>query len=673
MPGILDMPTASALPDGEFATTLGHFNGNTRITLAFQMAPRLTGSFRYAAIADLDDTGLGGALFDRSFDLHWSVWDESGWRPALAIGLRDIVGTGVYSSEYIVVSKTFAERFRGTIGLGWGRLAGRGSFGNPIGRWAIRPDVDLGSGGTFAANQWFRGDMAVFGGLEYQATERLSLQVEYSPDLYVRERDGTFSLNSPFNFALTYRFNKTASVQAAYMYGNSLGVSLNLAFNPKRGPFGSGTERAPPAVVARPDRQNRPDLWTPVWADVAEFRAKIEADVAELLEKQDLTLVGFEISAQHVRVSFRNDRYRQTAQAIGRVARVLSARMPASVQTFEILPLADDVSTSVIKMDRSDIEHLEYAFDGTDGMRRAADISDAGQVDMPRPIAGAYPRFTWRLAPYNRVSLFDPSNPLIYDVGIQLSGTYRLAPGLSVYGAVRQKLTGNLNKSRLVRPYPQGAPPIVRSDSYEFNQFSDLTIERLTANYLFRPGENLYGRISVGLLERMYGGVSTELLWKVPGRRWALGVDVNHVKKRAYEQNLDLQDYEVTTGHLSAYFDLPKGYQFQVDAGRFLAADIGARFTVAREFRNGWRIGAFATLTNVGFEEFGEGSFDKGVILSVPLDWLRGKPTRRNVVRTLRPILRDGGARLNVRNRLYPLVRGRSDPKLTEGWGRFWQ
>jgi hypothetical protein len=47
---------------------------------------------------------------------------------------------------------------------------------------------------------------------------------------------------------------------------------------------------------------------------------------------------------------------------------------------------------------------------------------------------------------------------------------------------------------------------------------------------------------------------------------------------------------------------------------------VGATFEIQKRFANGWSIGAFATLTDVPFEVFGEGSFDKGLIFRVPLD-----------------------------------------------------
>ena len=94
---------------------------------------------------------------------------------------------------------------------------------------------------------------------------------------------------------------------------------------------------------------------------------------------------------------------------------------------------------------------------------------------------------------------------------------------------------------------------------------------------------------------------------------------------------------------------------------------------MTRRFRNGWSLGVFATFTDVPFEEFGEGSFDKGINVSIPVAWLSGRATRDTVDRTIRPVTRDGGARLQVRDRLYDLTRPLQTDAVTDSWGRFWR
>ena len=69
-------------------------------------------------------------------------------------------------------------------------------------------------------------------------------------------------------------------------------------------------------------------------------------------------------------------------------------------------------------------------------------------------------------------------------------------------------------------------------------------------------------------------------------------------------------------------------------------------FEARRTFRNGWQIGVWTSLTDVPFEKFGEGSFDKGFYFQFPLDGIFGSRTRSNFATRVRPLQRDGGQRL---------------------------
>ena len=90
----------------------------------------------------------------------------------------------------------------------------------------------------------------------------------------------------------------------------------------------------------------------------------------------------------------------------------------------------------------------------------------------------------------------------------------------------------------------------------------------------------------------------------------------------------DLLDYKATVGHLSAYYDAGEMFDIELNLGRYLAGDWGATTTISRKFGSGWEIGGYATLTDVPFETFGEGSFDKAIYVSIPIDWIVGTPNK---------------------------------------------
>jgi hypothetical protein len=662
-PGLIDTPAALSLPDGVIGVSTYFGAGGQRHSFAFQITPRLTALFRYSRIDDYD---LGDPLYDRSIDLHLRLLDESGWRPAVAVGVRDFIGSGAFASEYVVATKTITPTVQVSAGIGWGRLGSSNAIGAPFG---ARPTPAVVDGSPINYDRWFRGDAAPFVGLSWQASEKLTLKAEYSPDAYALEvaRAG-FDRASPFNFGLDYRIGRSASVSAYYLYGSEVGVQLNIAIDPRRPPFPSGIEKTPLPVAPRPSRAADPVGWSGDWASEPQVHPAVQAQVAKALAEDGLMLESMALSATTVEVRVRNLTYGVQAQALGHVARVLTRALPPSVEVLVLTSVAGGMPTSSVTLYRSDLEAMENG--NSAALLQRAAITDALAVASGplRPTDNLFPRFQWALSPYVEASIFDPVDPLLADIGIAATARYEITPGLVLAGSVRQKVVGNLDQS-LRTP---GIDP-VRSDLVSYQRNGDLTIPSLTLSWYGRPAENLYARVSFGLLERMFGGVSGELLWKPVDSRLALGAELNYVQKRDYEQRFGFLDYSVVTGHASAYYDIGSGFTGQLDIGRYLAGDWGGTISVNREFANGWRIGAFATFTDMPGSGPGDANFDKGLSLTIPIAWTTGKPTIASFTNTFRMGGGDGGARLSVDGRLYQTVRQSHVGEIYDGWGRFWR
>jgi hypothetical protein len=675
-PGMIDMPVATSRPDGELGFTISDFAGQTRNTLTFQMLSRLSGSFRYSVLDNALSRGTR-TLYDRSFSLHYRIADETERRPAIAIGLNDFLGTGIYSSEYIAATKTLGNSVRLTAGIGWGRLGGANSFTNPLGilddRFKTRPSRDFAEGGEVEAEQFFRGDAAFFGGIEWQATDKLRLTAEYSSDEYSREDPFAFQRDMQLNLGASYSIGPLTDLSLRYLYGSEIGLQLTTAVNPAIRPNQGGREAAPPPVLARASQDGAALSWggnvTVNVGESAEAQTDPRTRLADALEAQGLRLHGVTLSERHAQVEIENPTYNQTAQAVGRTARVLSRLLPPQIDRFDITLVNAGMPVTELRIRRADMKALEHDLDGSwKSFTRTRIASASGPV---RPTPGRYPDFTWNIGPYISPSYFDPDDPIRADFGVQLGASYTPAPGFEISGIVRQKVFGNLDEAT------RGSNSILPRVRSEFSIYDregeNAALMQLTAAQYFKPGRDLYGRVTVGYLERMFGGLSSELLWKPNDSPFALGVEANYVKQRDLDQRFGFRDYEVATGHASAYWDMGNGFHAQVDAGRYLAGDWGATFALDREFGNGWKVGAFATLTDVPFDDFGEGSFDKGIRITIPFSWLIGEPDKRGYSTTIRPLTRDGGARLDAPGRLYDRVRPLQKPALKDGWGRFWR
>ena len=664
--GLLDMPTAEVAADGQLTTSISHFAGTTKTNLAFQLTPRLSGVFRYSALKGFDVPGYTlSSYYDRSFDLHYQIMDEGEYRPALAVGLRDLLGTGLYGGEYVVATKSLSPKLRLTGGVGWGRLGSHDSFATV----GTRPTELLGGGGIPNYDRWFRGPMAAFAGVSYQHNDRLSFALEYSSDAYLREDGDLFDVKSPLNLGINYKLNNTVQLGASYMYGSEFGINVAVALNPKNSPVLGGNDTAPQPVALRDNRSIR-DLG---WAEEDAKKSQISSALKTALAREGIVLEGVNISANSAEVLIRNERFDIESQAIGRTMRIMSRILPSSVETLKVTHSNRGVPAGSAIIARSDLEALENA-PSSAVLARTRFTANSRARDF-EVLKSSYPRLEWKLGPMVKLSVFDPDSPVRADLLANLEGQYHIAPGWIASGAFTYKLAGNLdgisdNRTGFVAVNP--AYP-VRSDARRYAEGNGPKIDHLTIAKYGRLSDDLYGRMTLGYLEQMYAGVSGEVLWKPTNSRLALGGELNYVAQRNFSQGFGLQDYKIATGHLSAYYDLGNGFHTQVDAGRYLAGDWGVTAALDREFGNGWRVGAYITKTDLSSESFGEGSFDKGIRITLPMSWALGNSTQRTSETTIQSLNRDGGARLTVNGRLYDKVRSTHGAEMAKTWGRFWR
>lgn len=669
--GLIDMPSGEPSPDAELATTFSYFGGSSRISNSFQITDRISGTFRYSRIDGWNADGYD-TYYDRSFDFRFQALKESTYLPSVTIGIVDAAGTGLYSAEYIAATKNFTPQIKATLGLGWGRLGSYNSIGSPFGS---RPPIDLGQGGTLSAGQYFRGPMAAFGGVEWRPTEKLILKAEYSSDDYTLEsgEKNLFDKKSPLNFGIQYDINDFISVGAYSLYGSELAASLNLNFNPKKPIVNGSFGPAPLVVKPRPVYSDDPEQYSTVWLNESGSQEILAENLRKSLEFDNISMEAVAMRGTAVEVRIRNKKFTSSAQAVGRTARALTRTMPPSVETFRIVPMVNGMATSVVVLKRSDVEKFSTAPNGEALIMSRAEIDDIVRTKPQNLIyaPGTYPDFQWGLKPYVDFSLFDPDDPVRWGAGAEATMLHHLAPGVELSGSLKAQFIGTLGDDET--PSNSNVQP-VRSDANLYDAFSPVALEHFTGAYFFQPGEAVYGRVTAGYLERMFGGISAELLWKPVNQSYGLGAELNYVKQRATDSYIGFQDYEVATGHVSAYYKhAASGFAFQVDAGRYLAGDVGATFLVQREFTNGWRVGAYATLTDMTAEEFGEGSFDKGVVIDIPQTWFIGKPTRKTESIILQPLSRDGGAKLRVNDRLFDRIRTNHAEALRDTQGRFWR
>ena len=659
LPGIIDLPTAKSFPDGELVITQQLHTSLARSGIAFQALPRLGVAFRYSGHGIDGGEAYGRVNHDRSFDLHISIFDEGKYLPGISLGLRDFIGTGWYSSEYIVGTKSIGD-LEITAGLGMGRLSGRNSFSNPFEllspKFTNRQKIKMaagGQGGAISLDHWFTGNASAFYGLNYRLNKKIKLLAEYTPDLMLRE-NSYLNIKSPLNIGATYEFNDYMSISAQYLHGSQVSLTGHISINPKRPPLLGGKELAPVPMRIRGKETTSEEHF-----DDDVITKVLSADLFEIYE--------LKLEGNKVNIIVKNRKFRSTAQAVGRIASTLQRFTSDSINLAQISFATKNLITATYIVDLEVISKEQF-----DPLNSFVDQYSIEAIDTKASIVMKNQNpYSWGIGPYIAHRLFNPDLPLSAETGIEAVGGYQLAPGIELSGTLRKSiltnLTDNNRRSNSVLPRVHSDWPL-----YDFAGQSG-PIHALTLSYMGNIAPSFYARAHAGLLEPFFAGVGGEILFKPAQSPIGLGIDLHHVRKRAYEMRFDLLDYETTVGHFSLYYDAGGMLDLEINAGKYLAGDLGVTTTISRKFGSGWEVGGYATFTDVPFNIFGEGSFDKAIYVSIPIDWIMSSPNRTRRRLTLRPITRDGGANLSSARKLYQYIEQSQTSNFQREFGRLWR
>jgi len=383
--------------------------------------------------------------------------------------------------------------------------------------------------------------------------------------------------------------------------------------------------------------------------------AKAREQAIKRARDQGLEIYAIGRNGNQVDVAFTNLHYRTEPEAYGRLARVLMASMPPDVEMFRIVSLASGAPTREIVLPRSSLERVIAAGGGGGELLAVMTTrQSAARVDNISLPAVQYPTFDWALLPEYNQSLFDPNQPYRYQVVAGLSGGMDLSREIRFEGEVQANVLSDFSG---LQP-SNSALPHVRSDLLEYYKQGKNGIAELQGSYMTTLAPGLYGLARAGILESMFAGGGGEILWRPDGERWAFGATLYEVWQRGFDRLFDEMPYHVLTGHVSAYYESPwYGLNFRADVGRYLAGDTGGTITVSRRFDTGVEVGLFATFTNVPFSQFGEGAFDKGFIIRIPLDFMAPLNTQSEFDMALRPVTRDGGQMLAPEQVIYDAIR----------------
>lgn len=640
--GLIDIPSARMMKDGDLKTNYSSQKIANIINLTYQATPWLETTFRYTIFNPdnpIRNSRFIDGLSDRSYAFKLNLIQERKYLPAISIGIQDAVGTGSLSSEYIVGSKGYGD-FDFTLGLGWGRLAERNTFDNPLKNFSDsfkeRPLEDGGKyGGQARSSSFFRGDqVGLFGGFSYVFEKyNLTFLAEYNTDSYMRERAlGTINESDAFSYGIKWKGIKGTSLGLNYQQGNQIGFNIASTLNTKS------------EVKIKPD-----DTYYTAENDSRLVNTRDKRvnqiwyyDLVDDLDKSGILLKEAKLSERNNEVDLviENNRYALIADAVNRTIFLSQIHLPKNIYKINIVVSERNLKAIKVIYIKSSSGKFIRSGRGTKNIR----FDGKTITNKPTHLTNyLIPSLALGADLSTRFQFFDPDDPLKYQVFLNLTSNIPLSRNWSLSAAYSLDLYNNFDQKR-------GANSVLPHVRTEINRYLNEGASGIRSLYLKNRGtlrDGLFYRVYAGILEEMYAGIGAELLFQPFRSRLGYGFTLNSVRQRGYKKNFDLLDYKTTTYYLSLYYaSLFYNYDIALHAGRYLAKDKGATLEIRRSFDNGFSIGAFATFTNVSAKDFGEGSFDKGLFFKIPFDNFTMTNTKRSVSTIVRSIQRDGGQRM---------------------------
>ncbi|WP_019673443.1 YjbH domain-containing protein [Psychrobacter lutiphocae] len=703
--GLLQTPTARMQEAGNLTAHVSHVDPYTQYNIVLQPFDRLETVVRYTSISGVSygPVSPNQDLKDKSLDVKLKLLNESKWVPQLAVGWRDPAGTGLFDGEYLVANKRYGD-FDFSLGMGWGYLGARGDLKNPLGiidnRFKDRVAAKRGQGGDVSPKSWFTGKASVFGGVQWHSPyDPLTVKVEYDGNDYQSEPHSNKNHNPkdfPVNVGVTWQDKKRGLVLSGGLErGDTLMLGVSL-----QGDM-SGLGRVKPKAQQTQYVESLPKTsysslsykadFTPSvsgkwgdtiteWVDKSKHQLNLNQnrwgqpnigrDLTESakieLSKNAPLLNAFSQATgwRATDLAFENDRVFINVDDYGGVfikerlkqgMEILRQGLPADISLVQIQVSRYGEPVSVFNIDPAtwQEQYLQLT-PPSQRIEQPVAITSAAQSYQPNTdklIAHVdVPKASLSIFPSVSQSIGGPDGYL-YGIFANASADYRLWQGAWISGQAQLRLLDNYDKFSYTA---DSKLPRVRTHVGEYMTNSRILMPNLQLNQFKSFGNNLYGMAYAGYLESMYAGVGGELLYRKPNQPWAVGIDLNRVRKRDFDQHFGFRDYEVNTGHVSLYWDTPLyDIDMKLSAGQYLAGDKGATLDLSRTFGNGVKMGGWLTKTNVSAEEFGEGSMDKGVYVSIPLDTLFPQWTSGQTSLVYQPLIRDGGAKLQRRYNLY--------------------
>ena len=610
--GLVNIPTARFYNEGVHGLTIYDGDPDQKITLSSNPYDWLEASFFYTNVQNKrycedDYEFCKQDLKDKGFNIKIRLKEE-GVFPAIAIGLYDFGGTGLYSSEYMVASYGI-NKLDMHFGLGWGQLDGaEKKINNPLGflsdRFKTR-SYSIGDGGQFDFKRYFTSEtVSPFYGISYSLNENILIKVEKDPINFSSQNSRLVYQQRQSNYSLgiDYLISDSFSVGASFERGNYFSFKFIYKNNPKK--------------------------------SIQKYEYK-KAEELRNDDKYEKLIKNLENNGIGV------NKITEGAQSIGLD---LTQFIHSDINVIEKIIKEASSDAGINKNIKKDVKiaNLKAITEIDEYYEKNAKLIYERKVTRS---LNSTTNLKFRPFLASREEFFKGAFLLENDAEIVLKENLFLSTNL------KYSIADNFDDLRY--PPVDTFPAQVRSDvkKYLRNMDGGILIGRAQLDYHLTPKPNHHLMLTGGILEDMFSGYGMEYLYFKQNSNFAIGVELFNVRKRDYNWGFKHLDYKNTTFTTNFYYRnygyIP--FDMKISAGEYLAGDIGSTIELSRSFDNGVKFGAFATITDVSSENFGEGSFDKGIFFNIPI-------YGDLISYTWRPLTKDPGAKLIRKHSLYDLL-----------------
>ena len=605
--GLINMPTARFYDEQSHGLTIYDGTPDQKITLSSSPYDWLEASLFYTNIQGLPYPGYEYQDYkDKGFNIKIRL-KEQGNFPAVAIGVMDIAGTGLYSSEYIITSYGI-NNIDMHFGLGWGTLNGsKDAIENPLGylsdNFKNRPTETEGQGGQFQPSRYFSGQTASpFYGVSYALNDRTLFKIEKDTTLT------TDTLNykkakSNYSVGIDYALNENFVVGFSVERGSTASLKFIYKNSPK-------TSYQKYKYQNQEQNNNNEDQYQNLITNLERNGIGVNK-VIETANSVGLELTQF----THSNLQVVEEIIKQAGKDSG---------------------VEKDIKKNLKIVNLDAITEFDDSFEENSNL-----IYEREKKSQFNTKTGL--KFRPFIA--SREEFFKGALLLEND------SEYIILDNLMLNVNLKYSLADNFDDLRY--PPLNTFPAQVRSDIKQYlkNMDEGILIGRAQIDYFISPHKDHHLMFTGGILEDMFSGFGFEYLYFRNDTNYSVGFELFNAKKRDYDWGFGTLDYQNVTGHLNFHYRnyglIP--FDMKLSYGEYLAGDVGTTIELSRSYDNGMVFGVFASNTDVSEEQFGEGSFDKGIFFNIPI--------YGNLINyTWRPLTKDPGAKLVRRNTLHGLL-----------------